>query len=301
MEWQQLEYFVTVAKLEHMTRAAEALAISQPALSRSISKLEEELGVPLFDRQGRSIMLNRYGELFLYRVQRMRKEYEKAVLELQELNNPELGDVSLGFLHTLGTSIVPDLIRAFRQKHPHIRFHFTQNYSHSQLKQLLAGELDLCLLAAIDTEPPVSWKELWRDELFIMVPIDHPLAHRKSIKMKELEHESFVLMKKGYALRRSADRLLHAAGIKPKISYEGDEVSTIAGFVGAGLGVSLLPDDEDLNPKKIVKIHVEDMVCERIIGMAWIDNRYLSPSARQFQQFVFDFYEKKMSPPSQES
>lgn len=64
MEWQQLEYFVTVAKLEHMTRAAEALAISQPALSRSISKLEEELGVPLFDRQGRSIMLNRYGELF---------------------------------------------------------------------------------------------------------------------------------------------------------------------------------------------------------------------------------------------
>ena len=99
-------------------------------------------------------------------------------------------------LHTLGTSIVPDLIRAFRQKHPHIRFHFTQNYSHSQLKQLLAGELDLCLLAAIDTEPPVCWKELWRDELFIMVPIDHPLAHRKSIKMKELEHESFVLMKK---------------------------------------------------------------------------------------------------------
>lgn len=253
MEWQQLEYFVTVAKLEHMTRAAEALAISQPALSRSISKLEEELGVPLFDRQGRSIMLNRYGELFLYRVQRMRKEYEKAVLELQELNNPELGDVSLGFLHTLGTSIVPDLIRAFRQKHPHIRFHFTQNYSHSQLKQLLAGELDLCLLAAIDTEPPVCWKELWRDELFIMVPIDHPLAHRKSIKMKELEHESFVLMKKGYALRRSADRLLNAAGIKPKISYEGDEVSTIAGFVGAGLGVSLLPDDEDLNPKKLLK------------------------------------------------
>ncbi|MGG2108818.1 LysR family transcriptional regulator, partial [Lysinibacillus pakistanensis] len=169
MEWQQLEYFVTVAKLEHMTRAAEALAISQPALSRSISKLEEELGVPLFDRQGRSIMLNRYGELFLYRVQRMRKEYEKAVLELQELNNPELGDVSLGFLHTLGTSIVPDLIRAFRQQHPQIRFHFTQNYSHSQLKQLLAGELDLCLLAAIDTEPPVCWRELWRDELFIMV------------------------------------------------------------------------------------------------------------------------------------
>ena len=293
MEWQQLEYFAAVAKLEHMTRAAEVLAISQPALSRSISKLEDELGVRLFDRQGRSIMLNRYGELFLYRVQRMRKEYEKAVLELQALNNPELGDVSLGFLHTLGTSIVPDLIRAFRQHHPQIRFHFTQNYSHLQLKQLLAGELDLCLLSAIDTEPPVCWKELWRDELYIMVPIDHHLANRTSIKMKELEHENFVLMKKGYTLRRTADKLLAAAGIKPKITFEGDEVATITGFVGAGLGVSLLPDDEDLNPKKIVKIHVEDMVCERIIGMAWIENRYLPPSAQQFQQFIFDFYEEQ--------
>ena len=292
MEWQQLEYFVAVAKMEHMTRAAEKLAISQPALSRSISKLEDELGVPLFDRQGRSIMLNRYGELFLYRVQRMQKEYEKAVLELQQLNNPELGDVSLGFLHTLGTSIVPDLIRAFRQQHPQIRFHFTQNYSHSQLKQLLAGELDLCLLSAIETEPPVCWKELWRDELYIMVPIDHHLANRTSIKMEELEDENFVLMKKGYTLRKTADRLLAEAGIKPKITYEGDEVSTIAGFIGAGLGVSLLPDDEDLNPKKIVKIHVEDMVCERIIGMAWIENRYLPPAAQQFQQFIFDFYEK---------
>ncbi|CAM5375122.1 LysR family transcriptional regulator OS=Lysinibacillus sphaericus OX=1421 GN=LS41612_14150 PE=3 SV=1 [Lysinibacillus sphaericus] len=148
------------------------------------------------------------------------------------------------------------------------------------------------MLAAIDTEPPVCWKELWRDELYIMVPIDHHLANRKSITMKELEHENFVLMKKGYALRRTADQLLSAAGIKPKITYEGDEVSTVAGFVGAGLGVSLLPDDEDLNPNKVVKIHVEDMVCERIIGMAWIENRYLPPSARQFQQFVLDYYEK---------
>lgn len=292
MEWQQLEYFVAVAKMEHMTRAAEKLAISQPALSRSISKLEDELGVPLFDRQGRSIMLNRYGELFLYRVQRMRKEYEKAVLELQQLNNPELGDVSLGFLHTLGTSIVPDLIRAFRQQHPQIRFHFTQNYSHSQLKQLLAGELDLCLLSAIDTEPPVCWKELWRDELYIMVPIDHHLANRTSIKMKELEDENFVLMKKGYTLRKTANKLLATAGINPKITFEGDEVATVAGFVGAGLGVSLLPDDEDLNPNKIVKIHVEDMVCERIIGMAWIENRYLPPAAQKFQQFILDFYEE---------
>ncbi|MEG0260860.1 MAG: LysR family transcriptional regulator [Lysinibacillus sp.] len=293
MEWQQLEYFVVVAKLQHMTKSADILSISQPALSRSIAKLEEELGVPLFDRQGRSIMLNRYGELFLLRVHRMRKEYEKAVHELQELNNPEFGEVSLGFLHTLGTNIVPDLIRGFRKNFPQVRFQLTQNYSRPQLKQLLAGELDLCLLAAVETEAPVCWKELWRDELFIMVPIDHHLANRTSIKMQELANEPFVLMKKGYTLRKTSDRLLGAAGINPQITFEGDEVATVAGFVGAGLGVSLLPDDGDLNPQKIVKIRVEDMVCERTMGMAWVENRYLSPSSLQFKQFVLDYFENK--------
>ena len=99
MEWQQLEYFVTVAKLEHMTRAAETLAISQPALSRSISKLEEELEYPCSTVKDVRLCSTDMAS-FLYRVQRMRKEYEKAVLELQELNNPELGDVSLGFTYT---------------------------------------------------------------------------------------------------------------------------------------------------------------------------------------------------------
>ena len=102
-----IRIFCNRCKVRAYDTGPEALAISQPALSRSISKLEEELGVPLFDRQGRSIMLNRYGELFLYRVQRMRKEYEKAVLELQELNNPELGDVSLGFYIHLERVLYP--------------------------------------------------------------------------------------------------------------------------------------------------------------------------------------------------
>lgn len=291
LEWQQLEYFQMLAKIQHMTKAAEKLSISQPALSRSIARLEDELGVPLFERQGRSIHLNRYGELFERRVERILNEYQMGLKELHQLVDPNHGEVSLGFLHTLGTNIVPDLIRLFRKQHPDVHFSLQQNYTHLQLKHLLSGDLDLCLMAKMDVPKPIRWTELWRDELYVIVPSDHPLAKRNSISMKELKHESFVLMKQGYALRLQADALFENADFTPHITFEGDEVSTVAGFVIAGLGVSILPDGLEINQKGISKIHITDTHAERIIGMAWSEGRYLSPAAKAFKNFIFDYFD----------
>lgn len=293
MEWQQLEYFQKLANIQHMTRAAELLSISQPALSRSIARLEDELGVPLFERQGRSIILNRYGAMFLKRVNNIMQEYQDGLHEIQELVDPNRGEVSLGFLHTLGTNVVPDLIRLFRKEFPDIHFQLIQNHTHTQLKQLKSGELDLSLLAAMEVEKPIQWTELWRDELYLIVPIYHPLAMKKSITLKELADESFILLKKGYALRITVDEIFEKVGITPKITFVGDEVGTVAGFVANGLGFSLLPDGEEINPRKIAKIHISDVKCERIIGMAWAEGRYLSPAAKQFQKFILDFFEAR--------
>ncbi|GGA26804.1 LysR family transcriptional regulator [Psychrobacillus lasiicapitis] len=293
MEWQRLEYFQTLANVQHMTRAAELLSISQPALSRSIASLEEEIGVPLFDRQGRSIILNRYGTMFLERVNRIMSEMSDGLNDIQQLIDPEQGEITLGFLHTLGTSTVPNIIRAFHYKYPHITFQFKQNHTHTLLKQLKSGELDLCLVASIDYEKPIDWIELWRDELFVIVPIHHPLANRKSISINELIHESFISMKKGYALRKTTDSIFSNTNLLPNIAFEGDEVATVAGFVSAGLGFSILPDGEEINPRKIAKLRIEDMVCERVIGMARVENRYLSPAATNFQQFIFDYFFKE--------
>jgi len=293
VEWQQLEYFQMLAKIQHMTKAAEKLSISQPALSRSIARLEDELGVPLFERQGRSIHLNRYGELFEHRVERILNEYQLGLKELQQLVDPNHGEISLGFLHTLGTNIVPDLIRLFRTKHPDIHFSLKQNYTHLQLKHLLSGDLDLCLMAKMDVPKPIHWTELWRDELFAIVPSDHPLSKRSSITIHELANESFILMKPGYALRLQADHLFEQAKFQPRITFEGDEVSTVAGFVIAGLGVSILPDGLEINQKGISKLHITGMNAERIIGMAWSEGRYLSPAAKAFQQFIFDYFDKQ--------
>ncbi|MFF2752836.1 LysR family transcriptional regulator [Psychrobacillus sp. NPDC058041] len=292
MEWQRLEYFQTMAKVQHMTRAAEILSISQPALSRSIAGLEEEIGVPLFDRQGRSIVLNRYGQMFLLRVNRIIKEMNDGLEDIQQLINPEQGEVSLGFLHTLGTSTVPNIIRAFHKQFPHITFQFKQNHTHTQLQQLKSGELDLCLLASMEDENQIEWTELWRDELYIIIQNNHPLANQKSISLKEIANESFISMKKGYALRKTTDEIFENLGLTPNVAFEGDEVATVAGFVAAGLGFSILPDGGEIHSNKIAKLHINDAKCERTIGMAVVKNRYLSPAAKQFQQFVLDYFSR---------
>lgn len=290
MEWQQLEYFEVLAKIQHMTKAAEQLSISQPALSRSIARLEDELGVPLFERQGRSISLNRYGEIFLKRVHNIMREYQNGLHEIQELIDPNHGEISLGFLHTLGTNIVPDLIMHFRKQHHDIHFKLKQSHTHLQLKQLQSGELDLCLLADMEVEKPIQWTELWREEMFAIVPTWHPFASRDSITLKELANDSFILLKKGYALRIQLDSIFKKAHFTPTITFEGDEVATVAGFVAAGLGVSILPDGEEINIKRIAKIHISDFKLERVIGMAWTEGRYLSPATKQFQQFILDYF-----------
>ena len=290
MEWQQLEYFQTIAHIQHMTRAAEILSISQPALSRSIARLEAELGVPLFERRGRSIILNRYGRLFLKRVTRIMKEFQEGKQEIKDLLDPEHGEVTLGFLHTLGSEVIPDLIGSFRTHFPKVSFQLNQNNSYSLLKQLELGEFDLCLVTPPGEKDEIQWIKLWSEELYVIVPHGHPLEKRESILLNEIGNESFVSVKKGNALRQITDQLCHDAGIVPRIMFEGEELHTIAGFVASGLGVSLIPDMKDIDQIKISRIRVSWPKCERAIGIAWMEGRYLSSAAKQFKEFVIDYF-----------
>jgi DNA-binding transcriptional LysR family regulator len=293
MEWQHLEYFQTVARYQHMTKAAESLSISQPALSRSIARLEEDLGVPLFDRQGRAIKLNRYGHLFLIRVNRIIKELNEGKQEIQELLDPEGGEVSLGFLHTLGTHLVPDLIGSFRNHYPKVTFQLTQNGSQSLVEQLQKGEIDICFITPTEINHPIHWSKFWSEELFATVPVGHPLSIRKSISLEDIANESWIFLKKGYGLRNITDKLFQEVGIDPKIIFEGEEVGTIAGLVSVGLGVSLLPLLMDSYQDQLKQIPVHLPTCQRMIGVAWNEDRYLSPTGKQFLQFVMESFKDR--------
>ena len=140
MEWQQLEYFRIVAKTEHFRKAAELLNISQPALSRSIKKLEEELGICLFDRIGRSVKLNQFGRVFLKRVENGLNEISYGVEEINHLKNPYTGTVSIAFLQTFGISILPES-EILMNNIPLWKFSFTRITFFPVLGSCLTGKL----------------------------------------------------------------------------------------------------------------------------------------------------------------
>lgn len=294
MELQQLEYFRVVAHLQHMTRAAETLNISQPALSKSIAQLEQEIGAPLFDRQGRSIVLNRYGQLMLRHAEHMLQEWDKAKQEIQDLVSPGHGEVTLGFIHTLGMEIVPELMAEVRKLFPYLNFTFSQSTSLRLLRQLEAGEVDLCLTQPIQsTTVQVQWRKLWSEELYVIVPKNHHLATREGIRLAEIAGEPFISIRKGNSLRKIIDHFLQKAGVTPNVIFSGEEIHTVAGFVGAGHGVSFVPKIKGMSQYNIVTIPVVDIKCERDIGLAVVEGRYLSPTTERFIDFIAEYLQAK--------
>ncbi|WP_050182904.1 LysR family transcriptional regulator [Domibacillus robiginosus] len=292
MEWQQIEYFRVVARMQHITNAAEVLSISQPALSRSMAKLEEELGVPLFERQGRTIKLNEYGQLFLERADRIIKEFQEVKQEIQDLLDPEYGEICLGFMPTLGTYLIPNLVRSFQADYPNVKFQFKQNGNDLLLKQLEAGEIDFCLVSSIADNKQIEWTQLWNEELFLIVPSDHPLSRHESVTLQEIAKETFVLLEKGNGIRGITDRLFDEAGISPEITFEGEEIHTIVAFVAAGLGVTLIPEFKGIDWTRVSRIRIRSSNVQRAIGLASVKGRYVSPAAKRFQRFVTDYFIK---------
>ncbi len=283
MELLQLSHFRVVARLEHITRAAEEMNITQPSLSRSIIRLERELGVPLFDRRGRGMQLNGFGRAFLDHVDRVFRELDIATGELRDLAGLDHGIVSMaaGALHWL-----PEVLRPFQDAHPTVRFRlFTQSLP--ELHRLLAtGGSDLCVIPADPVIPGVHWQPLQTREIFLVVPAGHPLAGRTSVALRDVAGEDMVLGKSGDALREVMDGYFRRAGVVPRVACETDEPTTIEDFVMAGLGVAFIPDlaTPRLRDGSTSWVRISEPVCQFSLGIAWNESRYLSQAARAFRE-----------------
>ncbi|MEV3860527.1 LysR family transcriptional regulator [Streptomyces sp. NPDC050095] len=281
----RLSYFAAVARAEHVTRAAQELQVPQSTLSRAMVRLEQDLGVDLFARHGRTVSLTPAGRTFLASVERALGEVEKAAESVRADADPASGKVAFGFLHTMGTETVPGLIRAFRADHPRIRFSLVQNYGEAMLERLRAGELDLCLTSPVPDEPGLVARRLDEQRLRLVVPADHRLASRKRIRLAETADETFVTLEPGYGLRRIFDDLCTEAGFKPRIAFEGEEAETLRGLVAAGLGVCLLPPPTFPRPG-VVELTVTGQRAVREIGVAWLDGHPDTPPVAAFKKFL---------------
>jgi Transcriptional regulator len=293
MELRQLYYFVKVARKEHVTQAAEELHVAQSAVSRQIHQLEEELGAKLFVQKGRNLQLTPVGSLFLKRAEVILADLERAVIEIQEFLDPDRGEIRIGFPHSLGISLVPLVVAAFRKLHPNVKFRFKQGMYPTLIRDLTKGEIDLAFISPFpDENEQVCGEVLLTEELYAIVPPGHPLAKRESIELSELKDETFVLFSEGYSLRPIVWEACEQAGFKPKIGFEGEETDTIRGLVAAGMGVSLLPEmalhhQGQLQP---AKVRISEPRVTRTIGLIRRSNEKLPLVAKVFHGFLVRYF-----------
>lgn len=203
MNLKHLQYFRVLAEMEHFTQAAMRLCITQPSLSHAISELEKDLGVHLFEKQGRNIRLNKYGRFFLKYVEHAMDELEKGEHNLRELVSPSHGNIDLAFIYTLGSHFIPAIIQAFSalDARKDISFSFHQGNTNDIIQGAKQEHYDVAFCSHVENEPDVEFIPLAQQELVVIVSPDHPLASLDQIDLKDTADYPVIFFNKKSGVR----------------------------------------------------------------------------------------------------
>jgi len=280
----EVTHFLALAEDGHVAHAAEALGVSQSTLSRSVGRLEAEMGVELFDRSKGRLELNRYGEILLAHASRAVTEFETARARIDALRDPSGGTVSIAYVSSFGSWLIPRMVRDYRALFPDIRFVLKGGTADTVLDALRGGAADLAFLSPDPRDPEIDWNALTSERLALGVPDAHPLAARTDgVPVSELEDLEFVALSPGAGLRGIADTYFAVHGVVPRVALEVTELSTLRALVRAGVGVALLPELTETAGVTLVPLRDE---ATRVIGLATNRARKPSAAAEQFARFV---------------
>lgn len=281
MNLDYLRYFVKLAHVQHYTRAAAELCITQPSLSHAMAQLEKELGVALFEKNGRKTTLTRYGEEFLTCAEHTLATLDDGVAALARMARGE-GLVRLGFLRPLGVEMVPKLAAQFLQtpagKNVHFSFH--TGATRELLEGLTAQHYDLVFCS----EPPARLG-LHAAQVLI-APLAHPLVARAHVTLEEAARYPQIFFTPNAGLRDVVDHLYAEASVTPQIAYETEEDQVIAGLVAQGFGVAIVPEMDLLAQLPLAVVQLDASAPDRNIYLVNDDNIYMPPAVAHFRDFV---------------
>nr|WP_092069030.1 LysR family transcriptional regulator [Dendrosporobacter quercicolus]NSL47318.1 LysR family transcriptional regulator [Dendrosporobacter quercicolus DSM 1736]SDL85046.1 DNA-binding transcriptional regulator, LysR family [Dendrosporobacter quercicolus] len=286
MDLLRLKYFQVVAKLEHMTKAAHALKIAQPALSMTIARLEADLGVPLFNRAGRNIVLNEYGKVFLERVNHALNELEAGRQAIADLSGSERG-----YLYVASTSMCNhfcDLLGSFARLYPKVNFHLTQTTDeNTKLRLLESEEVDFTFTIKTFDQSGIVSNPLVEIDMLLAVACGHDLANRCTVSLRELAGEGFISLKGDHSIQKFCHTICQKSGFVPQVIYTCDSTQALINLVAAGFGIAFFPSPSKQRPNlPFVLIKVEDFDYKSYLYLAWKENRYFSKAAVQFREHV---------------
>lgn len=275
--------FAVVARERQITRAAARLGVPQPTVTRHIARLENVLGVRLFVRTPRGLELTDAGRDLLGPVERALDHLAEGIALLD--SNPAETPIALGFLHTLGEVVLPDLLHRYAELSPGTKFTVTQDSADKLLATLVDGGADLCLTAPAPAHAEVDYCCLGTQRLVLAVPESHDMARYDAVDLSAAASDEFVTLAPGNHMRQLTDKLCREAGFEPRIAFEASGVSTVRGLVAVGMGVAVTPYAPAPVPG-LVELPLLDEGAYREVVLAWRARAHYPNSVLQFRDTV---------------
>jgi len=241
----ELRYIVAVARERHFGRAAEACFVSQPTLSVAVKKLEEELGVTLFERGPGEVSVTPPGQKIVEQAQRVLEEAARLREVAAAGRDPLVGPLRLGAIYTIGPYLLPKLVPVMRRTAPQMPLLIQENFTHNLVEFLKSGEVDVILIALPFEEPGIATRAVYDEPFMVAVPKGHDWQERRRISSDELARESLLLLGEGHCFRDQVLDICHVVRGRDRSALaktvEGGSLETIRQMVASGVGVTVLP------------------------------------------------------------
>jgi LysR family hydrogen peroxide-inducible transcriptional activator len=285
MELHQLRYFVAVAETGSFTRAAEREGVTQPTLSEQVIRLEGKphgVGRRLFDRLGRKVVLTDAGRELLGRAQAILAAVDEAERAVRD--SGEGGRLRAGAIPTVAPFLLPGVVAKFSKAHPAVQLQIHEERTERLLAALNAGELDVGVMALPIRDDRLHVEKLFAEPLVVALPAGHPLAARVEVRLADVLDEPFILLDDVHCFGDQVLSLCRRGGAEPKVVCRGEQIATLLGMVGAGQGVSVVPEMAavgDANPARVYR-PMGKPAGTRTLCAVWHKQRYRPPSLRAF-------------------
>lgn len=286
MEIDQLRYFLKVAERQNFTRAGEELAITQPALSRAIAKLEKEIGQPILERQTRKVTLTDAGRLLLARAEQIVSLIDDTLAEITD--DGESGNVRVGAIPTIAPFFLPAILRDFRDQHPRATVLVYEETTDKLLLRCNHGEIDVAVLAAPIERQHLEVEPLFEEELLLVMSADNHLSEKKQIAVADIQGHAFVLLDETHCLSDTIISFCRQRSFQPVTIEHTSQLATVEELVALGHGVSLIPQmarSLDGSRRRIYR-SLRDPKPTRQIVLAWNPYRFQSRVVERFKQCV---------------
>ncbi len=287
MTLNQLTYFRKIARLEHFSRAAEELNISQPSLSRSMDTLERELGLPLFEKQGRNVILTKYGHIFLAHAERILEEVAAAERKMQYLTQ-DGGHVDIAYVYPLANYYIPHTVRSFLncEENKNVTFSFSQARTTDLIAGLKNDIYDIVFGAYVEDQPSIHFVPVLKQEMIIITSLNHPLAQEKCVPFEVLGEYPLIGYDVNSGLGMYTKKLYRQRHITPSLVIDCPDEYSIAAMVAEDFGIALVADVDTVRDAKIRCLPISGEKLIHTVHMAYMKNKYLIPAANRFLKFV---------------